>query len=78
MEVGCLHIPDAAPPGKNPVHIKWEAGWSWPEPLWAFQGNEKTLDPVGIQTPYRPARCLVAISTTKSCPYRIPLVQTLT
>jgi len=74
MEVGGLYAPDAVPLGKNPIHIKWEAVCSWPEPLWAFQGNEKPLSPVDIQTPYRPASRVVTIATTQSCSYRFSLV----
>jgi len=35
---GQRHVPAALPPGKDPVHIVWEAGWA-PEPVWTGAEN---------------------------------------
>jgi hypothetical protein len=49
---GQRHVPAAFEPGKDPVTIVQEAGWS-PEPVWRGAEN---LAPTGIRSPDIPAR----------------------
>jgi hypothetical protein len=56
---GQRHAPAALYPGKDPVPIVQEVGWT-PGPVWT---GEENLAPTGIRSPDRPARSSVAIST---------------
>jgi hypothetical protein len=49
---GQRHAPAALPPGKDPVHIVYEAGWG-PGLVWTGAEN---LVPTGIPTADSPAR----------------------
>ena len=49
---GQPHAPAASTPGKEPVPIVQEAGWT-PGPVWTSAEN---LAPTGIRSPDRPAR----------------------
>jgi len=59
MEQSRQHYEAAAlPPGKDPVTIEYEAGWS-PAPLWMFWGGEESPIHTEIQTLDRSTTSLV-------------------
>jgi hypothetical protein len=61
---GQHHAPATLRPGETTVQAEQEDRWA-PETFWTFEEEEKkTINPVRIRTPERPARSLVALLHT--------------
>ena len=69
---GQHHAPAALPPGKDPVPIVHEAGWT-PGPVWTGKEN-LAPPPAGIRSPDRPARSESLYRLSYPGPYMVVIV----